>query len=283
MATSSALAAGAREVRWAPRVAPQRIRRLYATDALGIVDDEQIDEVGLALYARCQSILRATAAHKGRVACPRCEAAVLRPGSVWRRGQVLRCEACGWTATWGAYYDTYKGKHLKGGSALGAFREFVERYPLAPTPRARMLAIDRLLHTFHHQLKASTRPAGINLIDGTLSEVLDFLQQLTDGPHEVGSRDASATEHARRRDAIARAQLGHRLRTLRLAARLSGPKLAARTGMSAGKLSNIETGRKPPSVGDLERLAAALGLAPGEAAELIRSARDLAPDGPTRR
>ena len=61
------------EVRWAPRVNPSAIRRLYETDARGIVDAEQIDAVGYALYARCRSILRATEAQLGRVTCPRCE------------------------------------------------------------------------------------------------------------------------------------------------------------------------------------------------------------------
>jgi hypothetical protein len=84
-------------------VAPQRILRLYRTDALGIVDEEQIDDVGLALYVRCQSILRATAAHKGRVTCPHCEAMVLRAGPRRTRGQWLRCAACKWATTWGAY------------------------------------------------------------------------------------------------------------------------------------------------------------------------------------
>jgi hypothetical protein len=58
---------------WAPRVPPHTIRRLYETDARGIVDEEQVDEVGYALYARCRSILRVTAAHGHHATCPRCE------------------------------------------------------------------------------------------------------------------------------------------------------------------------------------------------------------------
>jgi hypothetical protein len=48
---------GLDEVRWAPRVNPSLIRRLYEADARGIVDDELFDDVGSALHARCQSIL----------------------------------------------------------------------------------------------------------------------------------------------------------------------------------------------------------------------------------
>ncbi|MBI5289694.1 MAG: hypothetical protein HY873_12045, partial [Chloroflexi bacterium] len=48
--------AGADEIQWARRVKPEVIRRLYTRDAKGIVDEELIDEVGYAMYARCHSI-----------------------------------------------------------------------------------------------------------------------------------------------------------------------------------------------------------------------------------
>jgi hypothetical protein len=54
-------------IEWASRVNPGAIRRLYETDARGIVDEEQIDDVGYALYWRCQSIIAATEAYDGRV------------------------------------------------------------------------------------------------------------------------------------------------------------------------------------------------------------------------
>jgi hypothetical protein len=68
-------------VRWAPRVASAKIHKLYQTDALGIVDEELIDLVGVALFARCQSILTVTEAAAGRVACPRCGVIVRRQGA----------------------------------------------------------------------------------------------------------------------------------------------------------------------------------------------------------
>jgi predicted RNA-binding Zn-ribbon protein involved in translation (DUF1610 family) len=249
-AARAILDAGAREVRWAPRVAPVRIRRLYQTDALGISDDAQIDDVGYALFARCHSILRATAAHRGAVTCPRCGAAITRLGPATRRGQLLACPACGWATTWGRYADTYRGKQLTGGSALGAFRAFVERFPVATMPRARMLAIDALLHAFHHEAKAATRPAGINLIEGSLADVVAFLQALTDGPGRAAAGPPAA---------LARAALGDRLRRLRRAAGLTGKELGARTGMGQSRVSEIETGRRPPSPAEAERLASALG------------------------
>lgn len=45
------------KIRWAPELRPDRIRRLYERDALGVVDSDLIDDVGLALHARCRSIV----------------------------------------------------------------------------------------------------------------------------------------------------------------------------------------------------------------------------------
>jgi hypothetical protein len=68
--------AGADEIKWSKRVKPQSIRRLYALDAKGIVDEDLIDGVGYAMYARCLGIRAVTEAHAGRATCPRCAAPV---------------------------------------------------------------------------------------------------------------------------------------------------------------------------------------------------------------
>jgi hypothetical protein len=276
--TDPTLAAGAAEVRWAPRVAPHLIRRLYETDALGIVDGEQIDAIGYALYARCRSILRATEAHAGRVTCPRCEATVERREPLTRRRQVLRCDACGWATTWGAYFATYHRRLLRGGSAVDAFREFAERFPAAQTPQTRMLAIDRLLHSFHHPLDGPTRPAGVNLIEGSLAEVLAFLDDLTFGADARGAPPAPTADRERRdvaRPQLARALLGDRLRHLRRAAGLTGHQLGRRIGKSQSRISQIETGRVTPGGAEVERIAVALGLDSDEASHLVDQARCL--------
>ncbi|MGI6704943.1 MAG: hypothetical protein ACOX6S_01330 [Clostridia bacterium] len=38
---------------WAPKVNPNKIRRLYQQDAKGILDDELLDDVGYSLYGSC--------------------------------------------------------------------------------------------------------------------------------------------------------------------------------------------------------------------------------------
>ena len=41
---------------WAPRIAPQKIRKLYADERSGVLDSEWLHEVGYALPARCKDI-----------------------------------------------------------------------------------------------------------------------------------------------------------------------------------------------------------------------------------
>lgn len=186
--------AGADEIRWARRVRPEVIRRLYTLDAKGIVDEELIDEVGYGLYARCQSIRQATRAHAGKAMCPRCRNDVVRSSDDWRRWtkeEPLVC-ACGWSTTWGAYHKSYQGKQLHGGQAYPMFRGFIDRWPEARTPRDKMLAIDALIHACHGLFKGEMgRPAACNVIEGTARDLLRFLDELAYGRESTDGIAAS--------------------------------------------------------------------------------------------
>ena len=190
-----ALERGAKDVRWAPKLPHHLIRRLYDRDAMGLVDDELIDDVGYRLLSRCKTILAATDAHYGRITCPRCGEIVPRNGGVTDRDLVVRCGACGWATTWRAYHLTYRGKQLFGANAVTAFKAFVDEFGRSHTPRQRMLAIDRLLHAFHQQLRPSGRvlgrPAAANLLEGGHRATLAFLDELTFG--EGGRPELAAT------------------------------------------------------------------------------------------
>lgn len=185
----SALELGAREVRWAPRVPLHKIRRLYETDALGIVDDEQIDDVGYALLARCTSVIDATAAHhKGLVRCPRseCRSTLRRRGRPDRpedRNEVIRCAACGWATTERAYDLTYRGRQLLGANAMPAFESYRRDFERATGPQHKMLAIDRLIHAIHGDLAQGWvgRPAAVNVLQGTIREIFALLDGLAYG------------------------------------------------------------------------------------------------------
>lgn len=176
--------AGADEVKWARRLRQETIRRLYALDAKGIVDEDLIDEVGYAFLARCEAIRTATRAQFGRGTCPRCRSMVRRQEEDWknwRKDEPMACE-CGWSTTWGEYHATYKRKQLTGGNAYPAFRAFIDRWPQSRSYRVKMLAIDALIHACHEDAKKRwARPAACNLIEGTMMELIPFLDELAYG------------------------------------------------------------------------------------------------------
>ena len=162
--------------RWAPRVARRKIRQLYETDAMGIYDQDLIDEVGYSLLARCESFITANRARAGELPCPEC-------GQTVGREEMLHCP-CGWTLSWADYFKTIQHKQLSGAEpVLEQFRDFVAAFPPARTPQARMLLIDRLLHGFHWYYKTNgpTRPVAVNLIEGRLGDVVAFLERLSYG------------------------------------------------------------------------------------------------------
>jgi hypothetical protein len=177
---------------WAPRVPQHKIRQLYLDDAQGIHDDALIADVGYRLLARCGSFLSANEAARGRTTCPACSALVTHTGD---RSEVLRCAQCGWGLTWGEYFATLQHKQLSGAEpVLELFREFAQRFPKASGPQERMLLIDRLIHGFHWYHKfGCTRPVAVNLIEGRLSEVIVFLDNLTyDEGSTPGTRETQA-------------------------------------------------------------------------------------------
>ena len=182
--------AGADELKWARRVKPEVIERLYTLDSKGIVDEELIDEVGYAFLARCESIQTCTRAHYGRATCPRCRNRIPRSDSdwkTWRKEEVMTC-GCGWSTTWGEYQASYKRKQLVGGNAYPAFRAFIDDWPRVRMPRDKMMLIDRLVHACHVDAQQRwARPAACNLIEGRMSELIPFLDKLAFGPQSSDS------------------------------------------------------------------------------------------------
>ena len=175
-------------IRWARRVEQRKLRALYASDARGIVDEELIDDVGYAMYARCESIRAVTEAHAGRAACHSCSAMIQHR---WLKNEPLVCESCGWTTTWGEYLKLYQGKQLFGGTGYGNFLEFLERWPQARTPRDKLLAIDWLIHACHGSADDIGRPAATNLIEGTATQLVSFLDELAYGEQSTpGMRES---------------------------------------------------------------------------------------------
>jgi hypothetical protein len=177
------------------------IRQLYEQDARGIVDEALIDEVAYGFFARCRSILDATRAMtEGIATCFDCRADVPHD---FGASEVLRCDACGWEARWVAFRRSIQRKQLMAGSAQPWFEEYIDRLPAARTPRERMLLVDWMVHRLHNTLPDGGeapigRPAAVNVIGGTLSQVGAMLDELAAVPGSmVGPPEAHATWRAR--------------------------------------------------------------------------------------
>jgi DNA-directed RNA polymerase subunit RPC12/RpoP len=175
-------------IRWTRRVKKAKLRRLYERFAEGLVDGELIDDVGMTLYMRCRDILTVQRAKQGRqVRCPVCDRAGEERFIARHDGleEQIRCPACGWEICWHDYTRAVQRKQLNAGGATEAFAGFMGRYDRARSHREKMLAIDQLIHEFHFSLRdlpdLPTRPAGVNLIEGRMTEVAQFLDDLTAG------------------------------------------------------------------------------------------------------
>ena len=161
-------------IQWAPKVRRYKIRCLYENDAQGIVDRSLIDEVGYALYARCEAVWMVTERR-----CPKCRE---RCHVGEKKPRLITCPSCGWSTSWAAYKRSYKGKRIHGGRAYAFFLAFMKEFPRARDPREKMLAIDRVVHALHESLnQVWTTPASVNLIEGTRDEVIAFLDSLAYG------------------------------------------------------------------------------------------------------
>ena len=182
-------------IRWATRVKPALIRRLYETDSKRIVDVDLIDEVGYGLLARCESIRRVT-----ERCCPECGE---RFGGIntQERNRPISCSGCDWESTWGEYHRSYKGDRVHGGRAYETFLRFLEEFPRCRTPQQKMLAIDRLIHAVHEEAsKVWTTPAAVNLIQAKSGDVVELLENLAYGDQRCAERKGIRATYLQKRD-----------------------------------------------------------------------------------
>jgi hypothetical protein len=158
------------------------IRRLYERDAVGIVDEELIDDVAFALYVRCKSIMCAS---RNQVPCAGCGSEFLLPGGrLPLLREELRCPACGWITTGKEYRRSVQGKLLitQNRTEASPFALYPARLEAARTPREKMLAIDWLIQEIHARHLPRGRPVAVNLLEGDEAKVMQFLDDLFTGP-----------------------------------------------------------------------------------------------------
>lgn len=168
------------KIHWAAKVEPRTILRVYEGEASGLLDDALVDDLGIRLLLRCQSVLRAMA---GEVECPRCGIVFSVAGRTTAGAGEAACPGgCGWATTRDRYLESKRHRHLNGAdSILLVFGKFVTDYPNCRTPREKLLRIDRLIHEFHWdaKLRLPNRSVANNLIEGTHVQVIAFLDDLS--------------------------------------------------------------------------------------------------------
>ena len=198
-------------MKWSKKVPQALISRLYNHSVTCIPDDELADEVGWALYARCESIISATYGFEKKVLiCPD-----LCGADVPLINNIFSCP-CGFYATWEDFKKSFKGKQLYAANALPVFIAYRKDFPKAKTYGEKLICIDVLIHSFHiknsHHKDLDSydienddvvlnRPAGANLIEGSLKEVILFLDKLSAVP--------DSNEKERWQRAISRANGGN--------------------------------------------------------------------------
>ena len=163
------------KIKWASRLRPQLLKRLYAADAVGLCDLDFCDEVGMILYMRCRTF---ALVHKNEVECPRCHTVF----EVSPLGQ-SHCPRgdCDWYTTQPAYATSVRNHYAFHGRAIDAFLSFYQTYPKARTYQDKMLLIDRLIHSFHVDEKTGdpTKSVASKLLEGNKKAVVRFLDELS--------------------------------------------------------------------------------------------------------
>jgi RNase P subunit RPR2 len=166
---------------WAERVSRRDIQRLYQSDAQGRLDEELLEQVHFAIYARVCDMLEVRQAQTfGRVTCRQCGQLVPQPFRMGSRGKdkLLSCETCGWQVTCGEYYESYNGRSLLPGSVTDLFESYMERFEQAQTPPQKMLLIDWLIHQFHVMQGIPRMSVAKNVIQGTDEQVRELIETL---------------------------------------------------------------------------------------------------------
>lgn len=173
------------KVKWAPKVAQGPVARLYELDAAGIRDEELLDHVGYALWARAADV---ALVERSGVRCP-VDATEFRLGDdVWYRLPVDltgQCPTCGWQTTVGVWHDSFRKTDLSGWAPF--VDVYVARWPGARSYRDRMLLVDALLHEIH--------ATGGNLVralieGGRRNSPHAFLDRLASGPDSIVDHEA---------------------------------------------------------------------------------------------
>ncbi|MEE4195936.1 MAG: hypothetical protein V2J07_12120 [Anaerolineae bacterium] len=165
-------------IRWAARLQPALLKRLYDTDAQGIHDEELCDDVAYRLWLRCQTIVMVAC---GEVFCPRCGTPFTVNADTPETVTICPKEGCGWQTTRHAYHQSWRKLRIWGHNAITFFEEYYEQYDPKLAYKEKLFLIDRLIHQFHWSAKEQlpARTVANNLLEGSHNQIVQFLDELS--------------------------------------------------------------------------------------------------------
>ena len=176
-------------IRWAPKLRPDKLVRLYKGDAAGMLDEELLEDVAWTLYFRVRDVVRVSSS---RVVCPQCTTEfAVRWGDAAPETTSI-CPSCGWATTGEEYHRSWEHQDLYGHSE--EFTYYLEHFPQARSPQQQMLLIDRLVHALHIAAVEGSAAnfAARNFLEGNRPKIAALLDQLALGPSSTA--DAGARE-----------------------------------------------------------------------------------------
>jgi hypothetical protein len=180
------------KISWSPKIRQSKIWQLYQNDALGAVDETLVEDVGLSLLHRCQSIWLVT---ERKVECPRCGAIFqLSEPDSWKMlpgVQVCPTPGCGWEITAEQWHESWRHRDLLGTAVLQTVETYLRDYPRARKTEEQMVCIDQLIHAFHIGLQTGKagRSFANNLIEGSHDQVVELLDRLSAKPDRVDKEE----------------------------------------------------------------------------------------------
>ena len=133
-------------IRWAARLQPALLKRLYDADAQGMHDAELCDEVAYHLWLRCETIVMVA---RNEVCCPRCGTPFAIDTAAPQTVTVCPQEDCGWHTTHHDYHLSWRKRRIWGHNAISFFEEYYEKYDPNLPYKEKLFLIDRLIHQFH--------------------------------------------------------------------------------------------------------------------------------------
>ena len=182
---------------WAPRVSREKILQLYIKVASGINDEELIDDVANSFYQRCSDIVRIL---EKRFTCPQCHEELPHHH---QPGNDLYCSNCRWQMPWRNFFRSYQGNQLSvNADVTTIIRQFLNDQPKCVSPQDKMILIDSLIHACHEWVRKGTtyygRPLAVNFIEGTMKQVVAFLENLPYGPATLPEMNEQLVEWRKR-------------------------------------------------------------------------------------